>query len=83
MVSYTYDALGRIQKRSVGLPEGSEVETTYTYVPNFNDATTPLIQTISQNGMTLTYAYDDNGILLAIILKKNLDKKGIDEYEWF
>lgn len=59
-VTYTYDALGRIQKRKVGA-ERSEVETTYTYVPGANGATTPLIQTISQNGVTLTYTYDSNG----------------------
>ena len=65
-VTYTYDALGRIQKRSVGFPEGSEVETTYTYVPGANGATTPLIQTISQNGVTLTYVYDDNGNITSV-----------------
>ncbi len=63
-VEYTYDALGRIQKRKVGAEE-SEVETTYTYVPGLNGATTPLIQTISQNGVTLTYAYDNNGNIIA------------------
>ena len=46
--------------------EGSEVETTYTYVPGANGATTPLIQTISQNGVTLTYAYDANGNITSI-----------------
>ena len=64
-VTYTYDALGRIQKRKVGT-EGSEVETTYTYVPGLNGATTPLIQTISQNGVTLTYAYDNNGNITSV-----------------
>ncbi len=64
-VTYTYDALGRIVKRSVGA-EGSEVETTYTYVPGLNGATTPLIQTISQNGVTLTYAYDANGNITSV-----------------
>ena len=33
---------------------------TYTYA-GLNGATTPLIQTISQNGVTLTYSYGDNG----------------------
>ena len=64
-VTYIYDALERIQKRKVGA-EGSEVETTYTYVPGLNGATTPLIQTISQNGVTLTYAYDDNGNITSV-----------------
>ena len=65
-VTYTYDALGRIQKRSVGT-EGSEVETTYTYVDGVDDSTTtPLIHTISQNGVILTYAYDKNGNITSV-----------------
>lgn len=64
-VTYTYDALGRIQKRKVGA-EGSEVETTYTYVPGLNGATTQLIQTISQSGVTLTYTYDGNGNITSV-----------------
>ncbi len=64
-VTYTYDALGRIQKRSVGA-EGSEVETTYTYENGVGSSTTPLIHTISQNGVTLTYTYDYNGNITSV-----------------
>ena len=66
-MGYTYDGLGRITKRTVK-PESSNLETTYTYVAGGHGAnsTTGLIQTITQNGVTLTYAYDDNGNIISV-----------------
>ena len=61
-VAYTYDDLGRIASRTVKI-NGQPITTTYTYVPGGygQNSTTGLIQTITQNGVTLTYEYDENG----------------------
>ena len=65
-VEYTYDALGRIATRTVTV-NGQAHTTAYTYVPGSEvNATTGLIQTITQNGVTLTYAYDDNGNITSV-----------------
>ena len=65
-VSYLYDALGRITKKTVHLGT-QDLETTYTYVPGSEaNGTTSLIQTITQNGVTLTYTYDDNGNITSV-----------------
>ena len=66
-VVYTYDDLGRIISRAVKI-NGQSNTTTYTYVPGGYGqfSTTGLIQTITQNGVTLTYTYDNNGNITSV-----------------
>ena len=65
-VSYTYDRLGRITQKKVTL-NGHDLITAYTYAAGAGtNATTSLIHTITQNGVTLTYAYDDNGNITSV-----------------
>ena len=66
-VAYTYDGLGRVSKRTVNAG-GTAVETNYGYLAGGHGtgSTTPLVQTISQNGMTLTYTYDDAGNITSV-----------------
>ena len=66
-VAYVYDGLGRVSKRTVNAG-GTAVETNYGYLAGGHGtgSTTPLVQTISQNGMTLTYTYDDAGNITSV-----------------
>ena len=65
-VSYTYDALGRVTKKTVHLGT-QDLETNYSYVlSSETNGTTGLIQTITQNGVTLTYEYDNNGNITSV-----------------
>ncbi len=66
-LTYTWDTLNRITKRSVK-PGSTAVNTTYTYIAGGHgtNSTTPLVQTLVQGGVTLTYAYDDNGNITSV-----------------
>ncbi len=60
-LTYTYDSLGRIQQRSA--VNGSTVNTNYTYVAGGHGtgSTTPLVESITQGSLTLSYKYDNRG----------------------
>ena len=64
---YTYDGLGRVSKRTVNTGSAA-VETTYSYLAGAHGAnsTTPLVQSITQKGVTLTYTYDNCGNIVSI-----------------
>ena len=71
-VNYTYDNLGRIVTRTVN--DGSErLSTTYGYVAGgypdantgVNNSTTPLVESITQEGASFQYAYDDCGNIVS------------------
>ena len=66
-VAYVYDGLGRISRRSVNAG-GTDVATTYGYLAGGHGAgsTTPLVETITQSGATLTYTYDDAGNIASV-----------------
>lgn len=66
-VAYVYDGLGRISRRSVNAG-GTDVATTYGYLAGGHGAgsTTPLVETITQSGATLTYTYDDAGNITSV-----------------
>ena len=66
-VAYVYDGLGRISRRTVNAG-GTDVATTYSYLAGGHGtgSTTPLVQTITQSGTTLTYAYDDAGNITSV-----------------
>ena len=65
--AYVYDGLGRISRRTVNAG-GTGVATTYGYLAGGHGtgSTTPLVQTITQSGTTLTYAYDDAGNITSV-----------------
>ena len=58
--AYTYDGIGRTSQRTVNAG-GSNILTNYTYLAGGHGtgSATPLVQTITQLGKTLTYTYDD------------------------
>ena len=64
---YVYDGLGRISRRTVNAG-GTGVATTYGYLAGGHGtgSTTPLVQTITQSGTMLTYAYDDAGNITSV-----------------
>ena len=66
-MAYVYDGLGRISRRTVNAGS-TGVATTYGYLAGGHGAnsTTPLVQTITQSGTTLTYAYDDAGNITSV-----------------
>ena len=66
-VAYVYDGLGRISRRTVNAGS-TDVATTYGYLAGGHgtNSTTPLVQTITQSGTTLTYAYDDAGNITSV-----------------
>ena len=66
-VAYVYDGLGRISRRTVNAG-GTDVATTYSYLAGGHGtgSTTPLVETITQSGATLTYAYDDAGNITSV-----------------
>ena len=72
-VAYTYDALGRIEKRVATVGENN-YETTYTFEAGDTSrygtgATTALVQTITQgsgaNAMNFAYTYDNRGNIIS------------------
>ena len=66
-MAYVYDGLGRISRRTVNAGS-TGVATTYGYLAGGHgtNSTTPLVQTITQSGTTLTYAYDDAGNITSV-----------------
>ena len=66
-VGYAYDGIGRISQRTVNAG-GTAVATAYGYLAGGHGtgSTTPLVQTITQFGATLTYAYDDAGNITSV-----------------
>ena len=65
VLTVTYDAIGRVTKRRLGLT--SNYETDLTYVPGYDGSQTALLSTY-QNGSddAYEYAYDDNGNITSI-----------------
>ncbi len=65
--SIPQDGLGRISRRTVNAGN-TGVATTYGYLAGGHGtgSTTPLVQTITQSGTTLTYAYDDAGNITSV-----------------
>ena len=65
VLTVTYDAIGRITKRRLGLT--SNYDTDLTYVPGYDGSQTALLSTY-QNGSDTAYeyAYDDNGNIISI-----------------
>ena len=72
-VAYTYDPLGRIEKRVASVGENN-YETSYTFEAGDTSrygtgATTALVKTITQgsgeNAMNFAYAYDDRGNIIS------------------
>ena len=59
--------MGRISRRTVNAG-GTDVATTYGYLAGGHgtNSTTPLVQTITQSGTTLTYTYDDTGNITSV-----------------
>ncbi len=66
-VSYTYDSAGRVAQRTVNAG-GTAVATSFGYAAGGHGtgSTTPLVQTMTQQGKTLTYTYDDAGNILSV-----------------
>ena len=66
-VAYTYDGLGRISQRTANAGNAA-VTAAYGYLAGGHgtNSTTPLVQTITQSGVTLTYAYDDAGNITSV-----------------
>ena len=66
-MAYVYDGLGRISRCTVNAG-GTGVATTYGYLAGGHgtNSTTPLVQTITQSGTTLTYTYDDTGNITSV-----------------
>lgn len=64
--AYTYDALGRISGRTLTV-DGNAYASTYTFAAGGQGAnsTTPLVETIYQNGQEMGYTYDDVGNIIS------------------
>lgn len=62
VVSYAYDALGRVSSRTTG-----SLTSTYGYVAGGYgvNSTTPLVASIQQNAIPFTYAYDSRGNIIS------------------
>ena len=66
-VSYTYDPLTRLQKRTLNLDNGKTFETTYSFVPGAkNGVTTMLVSKVKNGANELSYTYDEMGNILSI-----------------
>ena len=68
IIAYTYDAIGRIATRAANSMQTSYL-TTYQYLaPENGDSiqTTPLVQSITQNGQNFSYAYDNVGNITSV-----------------
>ena len=67
-VNYIYDAIGRIATRAANSMQTSYL-TTYQYLaPENGDSiqTTPLVQSITQNGQSFSYTYDNVGNITSV-----------------
>ena len=68
IIAYTYDAIGRIATRAANSMQTSYL-TTYQYLaPENGDSiqTTPLVQSITQNGQNFSYTYDNVGNITSV-----------------
>ena len=68
IIAYTYDAIGRIATRTANGWKTS-YPTTYQYLaPENGDSiqTTPLVQSITQNGQNFSYTYDNVGNITSV-----------------
>ena len=65
VLTLTYDAIGRVTKRRLGLSANYDMD--LTYVPGYDGSQTALLSTY-QNGSddAYAYAYDDNGNITSI-----------------
>ncbi|WP_341441618.1 LamG-like jellyroll fold domain-containing protein, partial [Oxobacter pfennigii] len=59
-VSYKYDSLGRLIKRTLSMG-GSQYVTGYEYTPGTGGSTTTRLKSINMNGGVVSYTYDANG----------------------
>jgi RHS repeat-associated protein len=64
VISNTYDALGRLQKRTIGL--NSDYETRFEYYLNGDNRTTLLHKYYNGSDSPFVYSYDDNGNITSI-----------------
>jgi RHS repeat-associated protein len=64
VISNTYDALGRLQKRTIGL--NSDYETRFEYYLNGDNRTTLLHKYYNGSDDPFVYNYDDNGNIISI-----------------
>ena len=66
-LTQAYDSIGRVKTRTVTVG-GRAYSTSYAYVAGGHGtgSTTPLIKSITQDGKTTTYAYDDTGNILSV-----------------
>ena len=68
LLSYTYDALGRVSARTAecGVAAGN-LTSAYEYVEGGygTNSTTPLVKKITQNGISFEYTYDNRGNIIS------------------
>ena len=67
-VGYTYDALGRVSSRVAECgADAGKLTSTYTYVDGGygTNSTTPLVEKITQNGISFEYTYDNRGNIIS------------------
>ena len=68
IIAYTYDAIGRVATRAANSMQTSYL-TTYQYLATENGdsiQTTPLVQSITQNGQNFSYTYDNVGNITSV-----------------
>ena len=68
IIAYTYDAIGRVATRAANSMQTLYL-TTYQYLaPENGDSiqTTPLVQSITQNGQNFSYTYDNVGNITSV-----------------
>lgn len=59
-VTYQYDALSRMTSKVLNL-EDTTYTTSFNFTPGANGSTSNRIQSMTNNGSTISYTYDDNG----------------------
>ncbi len=65
MLTNTYDGMGRVTKKRLGL--NSNYDTNLTYVPGANGSQTALLSTYTNGSdAAYEYSYDDNGNITSI-----------------
>ena len=64
-ITYTYDMLGRLSGKTTA-PIGKTASYTYLSGGHGDSSTTTLVGSITQNGITTSYAYDANGNITEI-----------------
>ena len=77
VLNYTYDNLGRLTNKTIPLYSEDAVSeslnTTYTYYDVNDSKTTTLLKSISTNGVTQTYEYDNLGNITSIFYGADSD----------